>query len=76
MKGKIYVVLVLMVIAVIFLGCSNKTPKCSDADTLKLVREIILEKTGGNPDLSKKENQENIKIENPRATIFAFPSWF
>lgn len=51
-------------------GCSKEPPKCSDDETLSLVRKIVLEQLGGSEGLTEKEIQENLKIELPRATGF------
>lgn len=68
MKSKFYVVILATVIATMFLGCSRQAPKCSDDDTITLVRKIILDQIGGSEGLSEKEIKDNMKIEYPRAT--------
>lgn len=65
MKHKIYAVIISTVV-VLLIGCSKEPPKCSDESTIKLVRQIILEKIGAEG-LTEKEIQETIKIEYPRA---------
>jgi len=58
------------VIATFLTACTKELPKCSDEDTFSLVREIILDQIGGSEGLSKKEIQDNIKVELPRASAF------
>lgn len=65
MKHKICAVIISTVV-VFLIGCSKELPKCSDESTIKLVKQIILEKIGAEG-LTEKEIQEIIKIEYPRA---------
>ena len=73
MKSTIIVTLVTAFIA----GCAKEPPKCSDEDTLSLIRQIIVEQLGGREGVSDKgegvsdkELQDNMKIEFPRASTF------
>ncbi len=60
----------LMVAAASFTGCVKEPPKCSDEDTLTLVRKIILDQIGGSEKLTEKEIKDNLKIEYSRASAF------
>ena len=68
MKSTIIVTLVTAFIA----GCAKEPPKCSDEDTLSLIRQIIVEQLElrGLKGVSDKELQDNMKIEFPRAIAF------
>jgi uncharacterized protein YecT (DUF1311 family) len=68
MKSKFYVVIFAAVIVTMFLGCSKQAPKCSDDETVTLVRKIIFDQIGGSEGLSEKEIKDNMKIEYPRAS--------
>jgi hypothetical protein len=55
-------------------ACSKSTPKCSDEETLSLVRKIIVDKMfdkiGRPEDATDKEITDNLKIEFPRASAY------
>ncbi len=70
MIGKVSAVFIVAVIAVSLTACAKETPKCSDDETISLIRKIILDQIGGSEKLSKEEIKENMKIELPRATAF------
>lgn len=79
MASRALKIILTAVIATVVGGC-GKPPKCSDDDTLSLIRPIILDQIGGNEAiasqtadgeaLTEKEIQENLKIELPRADAF------
>ncbi len=59
--------------AMLLVGCAKEAPKCSDPETLSAVRGIIVGQFGTeNPaaKLSKKDRDEKIQIQNPRAESF------
>jgi uncharacterized protein YecT (DUF1311 family) len=66
MRSTIIVTLVTAFIA----GCAKEPPKCSDEDTVSLVRQIIVGKFGLLKGVSDKELQDNMKIDLPRASAF------
>jgi len=68
MKTKFYMAILTIFLAVLILGCSKQVPKCSDDDTITLVRKIIFDQIGGSEGLTDKEIQENMKFALPRAT--------
>lgn len=70
MKDRISTIVMTTAIATILGGCGNELPKCSDDDTISLVREIILDQIGGGEGLTDKEIKESLKIEFPRASTF------
>lgn len=51
-------------------GCAKEPPKCSDDNTLLLIRQIIIEQIGGSEGVTDKELQDNMKIELPHASAF------
>lgn len=88
MNSKISTVIAVTVMAALLAACSKEPPKCSDDETIDLVRKIILQQIdeytangvirigggewfSGSKELSKKEIQENLKLELPRATAYA-----
>ncbi|MDP1770900.1 MAG: hypothetical protein Q8L15_01345 [Methylobacter sp.] len=70
MIDKVSAVFIATVITVFLTACAKETPKCSDDETVSLVRKIILDQIGGSEKLSEEEIKENMKIELPRATAF------
>ena len=70
MASKILTVIMAAATAACLAACTNQPPKCSDADTFSLIREIILNQMGGSAGLTPDEIQENMKIEFPRASAF------
>lgn len=58
----------LTTLVAVITGCGKDAPKCSDEETIGLVRQIVLGKTGGTDGLSEKEISGLIKIELPRAS--------
>jgi len=69
MKDKIYAATMLIVIATFLIGCSKEPPKCGDESTIKLVKEMTLDKIDKNKNFSE-EFKKTIRIENPLATAF------
>jgi len=54
-------------------SCSAEPPKCSDPETLGLIRQIILNKIGGDhpaAKLSKKDLEGVLRIQTPRAASY------
>lgn len=51
-------------------GCAKEPPKCSDEETFSLIRQIIIEKVGGEKGITGEEIKNNMKIELPRASAF------
>jgi len=49
-------------------GCAREPPKCSDEDTITLVRQIIVDQLDNHEGMTDKELQENMRIEFPRAS--------
>lgn len=70
MTSRISTVIMTTVIATLLGGCGKEPPKCSDDDTISLVRKIVLDQIGGSEGLSEKEIKENLKIDLPRAGAF------
>lgn len=70
MNGKISRVIAVGVMSMFLAGCSKTPPKCSDEDTVSLVRKIILDQFGGSEGVTEKEILENLKIELPRASSY------
>lgn len=70
MAGKTSTVIMATVIATFLAACAKEPPKCSDDDTLSLIRKIVLDQIGGSEGLSETEIKENMKIEFPRASAF------
>lgn len=58
------------VLAVLLSACKKEPPKCSDKETLTLVRSIILGQIGGAGNLNEKEIEETVKLEHPRASAY------
>lgn len=70
---KLRIQLVATILAVNLTGCSKEPPKCSDPDTLNLIRQIIVEKLGANhpaAKLSQNELEGKLLILNPRADSY------
>ena len=57
-------------LAVLLSACKKEPPKCSDKETLTLVRTIILDQVGGAGNLNEKEIEETVKLEHPRASAY------
>lgn len=57
-------------LAVLLSACKKEPPKCSDKETLSLVRNIILGQVGGVGNLNEKEVEETVKLEHPRASAY------
>lgn len=57
-------------LAVLLSVCKKEPPKCSDKETLTLVRTIILDQVGGAGNLNEKEIEETVKLEHPRASAY------
>ncbi|MDD4930188.1 MAG: hypothetical protein PHP85_13050 [Gallionella sp.] len=75
MADKISTVIAATVMAALLSACSKTPPKCSDDETIDLVRKIIMQQMdstviGDDNKLSETEIQENMKIELPRAQAF------
>lgn len=70
MNKKIRLISFPAFLAVFLVGCSKEPPKCSDNETLTLVRQIIVDQLGGREGVSDKELHENMKFEFPRANAF------
>lgn len=70
MTKKISAALIAALSASLLAGCAKEPPKCSDPETLSLVRKIILDQIGGSDGVTEKEIQDNMKIELPRATEY------
>lgn len=52
-------------------GCAKEPPKCSDPETVGLVRQIIVDKLGAEhpaAKLGKKDIEDKLLLENPRAS--------
>lgn len=62
-----------LLFAMLLVGCAREAPKCSDPETLSAVRGIIVGQFGTENSaakLSKKDRDEKIQIQNPRAEGF------
>lgn len=70
MKDRISTIVMTIAMATSLGGCGNEPPKCSDDDTISLVRQIILGQIDDVEDLTDKEIKEILKIEFPRASAF------
>ena len=82
MKGKIYTIFAVAVMATALAACAKKPPACGDDATLGVVRNIIMEqvnKMTGSPDsedakwfnsLTKEEILGNLAFEFPRASAY------
>lgn len=70
MAGSISKALIAALVATSIAGCAKEPPKCSDEDTFSLVRSILLDQIGGREGLTKKEIQDNLKIEFARPSAF------
>lgn len=68
MNKKTLKIIIITVILAALGGCTNEPPKCSDDNTISLVRKIIFDQIGGSEDLTDKEIKELLKIEFPRAS--------
>lgn len=68
MTKKISVALIAALSASLLAGCAKEPPKCSDPETLSLVRKIILDQIGGSDGVTETEIQDNMKFELPRAS--------
>lgn len=53
---------ILVVLGIMLTGCNQAPPKCSDQETLDLVKQIIF-----GDDFTKKEVDDNVTLEYPRA---------
>lgn len=70
MRGRIPTLLMTCALTTVISGCGKEPPKCSDNETISLVRQIIFEQIGGSEGLTEKEIKENLKVELPRASAF------
>jgi hypothetical protein len=75
MRYRMECVGVMTAVAMMMAGCSQSPPKCSDPDTLKLVKEIILQKLGSTTELrsmtfTDMDRMHAVDIELPRASAF------
>lgn len=70
MKNKIGAIAVTMFASVIATGCAKEPPKCSDNETITLMRQIIVDQLGGREGVTDNELIENIKFEFSRASSF------
>lgn len=78
MKRRIYVLMLMTIIVTVLIGCTKEPPKCADEDTIKLVKQLIIDKINHNNQiqqqfgaLNEKEIKaitEIIEIEYPLAT--------
>lgn len=62
-----------IILTVVLLACSKEPPKCSDPETITLVKQIIVEnyvKNQSKGKLSDKELQDKLQIQYPRATSY------
>lgn len=72
MKENIHKAIVVTLITILLIGCSKEPPKCSDDNTIALVKKIIID-SGKSNELTEKEIQtiyDNIKIEHARPSAF------
>lgn len=67
---KLKVIISTIFATALIAGCTKTPPKCSDEETLTLVRQIIGNNVGGSTVASEEEMKNNIKINLPKATAF------
>lgn len=56
-------------VPVVLLGCSKSPPKCSDEETLSLVRKLLLEQVG-EPSLSDADAKSQLVLDFARASSY------
>lgn len=69
MKSRNHV-LVIAATALALTGCAKSPPKCSDEETLALVRQIIVEQIGGDEGLRAGEIKDGLRFEYARASAY------
>jgi hypothetical protein len=70
MAGRISTSIMVTVVATFLAACTKEPPKCSDDETIALIRQIIMDQTGGSEGLIEKDIKENLVFEFPRASAF------
>jgi len=73
MQNKLYNGIIFIFISILLSSCAKEPPKCSDEETVGLIKQIILDhitKIAGGEGISKKEIEDNVNIESSRASSF------
>jgi uncharacterized protein YecT (DUF1311 family) len=60
----------LIALTLVLGGCAKEPPKCSDAVTFELVKQIVINKIGEADWITAKEIKDNLKVEYARASSF------
>lgn len=70
MNIKPNLVMAISASVMVALGCASEPPKCSEEDTLSVLKELVSKSFLEFDEASKDELSESIRFELPRATAF------
>ena len=62
--------LALILLVASLTGCKEEVPKCSDDDTIALVKNIVAEQIGGSDEATRSEVKGQLAVEYARASGF------
>lgn len=70
---KIRILFIVIILFLNLLACSSKPPQCSEADTISLIRQNIVQNLGSDHPASKmssKDLENKLTIQNSRASNY------